>query len=336
MADSATDFIMQRISRYPVLSHERQLLLARQVRTWFDWSSDDGPCPPSIEKRGRRAKDRLIETNMRLVVSQATRFRHLWQQNPDRLNDLIQEGAIGLNRAIEKFDPARGYSFSTYAISWIRQGVSRKAGAAFDTIRWPEHIHWQHSKLSKLISTFEAEHGYRPTAQWLADASGLTIEKVHATIVIGSVRVTKSLDQLPHGGDGTSIGDLIPDNRCSDPDEILDRELRLELLDQLLQQLPDQDRILMRRLHIDRATYKEAGAELGVSRSRIGQRATEILERLRQQAGGATFDHVDPVPCIQCGEQFIPVLSSRQQLCSTTCRSQRRRELHVARQLIAA
>lgn len=336
-------FILEAAGRYPVLKHDRQLELAYRVRKWLDWPSDAGPCPNPIEVRGKRAKAQLMKTNLRLVVSQAKRYRHIWSSQPDIYADLIQEGTLGLNRAIEKFDPTRGYCLSTYAIPWIRQAIGRAVPFITDTIRRPAHVHDHQRKLTKLIASYSAEHdGRHPSRDWLAQHSGLSESQIEAAVVIGHIQLV-SFDQPARddaGVERSSLGDLIPDASTVSPDDQLDQDHRIDLAHNLLAQLPEQDRLLLHAIYFDNATHHDCRPLLNnISRSAVGLRKSSALERARAIADtipGASSSDLPQRPtslCSQCGEHFIPVLTNRQHLCSDACRAQRRRDLQAAAKL---
>ena len=336
MSDTVT-FILDAAGRYPVLKHDRQLELAYRVRAWLDWDPSSGPCPTSIEAKGRKAKARLMETNLRLVVSQAARYRYVWQSQPDLYADLIQEGVFGLNRAIEKYDPTRGYAFSTYAIAWIRQSIGRGVAYHVDTIRRPLHIHDRQRALARLIGSYEAEHGVRPPIEWLVQRSGIAEEHVRQAIVIGQMKLV-SLDQSARdsaGADGSSLADLIPDRRTTSPDDQLITDHRIELANQLLESLDESEQQLIRGLYFDGLTHAECRPLIGnLSRSAVGIRKAVALDKLRTAAAEIAPDPdaalVDTVVCDQCGDHFRPTLRNRQRFCSDACRIQRRRDLHAA------
>jgi RNA polymerase primary sigma factor len=271
--DPAVKAIADRAARIPVLPPAQQLWLARQVREWLDWPADAAPCPSHIEARGRRAKQKLIETNVRLVVTIA--HKHASNTNVE-LADLIQEGCLGLNRAVELFDHTRGYRFSTYAYWWIRQMIGRAAKHGH-LIRLPEGAQARWAQLSRLISEYELEHGCRPS---LACLSRTTIER---TVVIGHVKAIASLDQRAkrNDSDASTIGELV----CAQPpetsDEADDAAERGALLHQLLSKLPEADRKLIQDLDLRGLRHGDLTAEYGVGRSRIGQLHARARQRLQ-------------------------------------------------------
>ena len=166
-----------------------------------------------IERGDKDAKERMINSNLRLVVSIATRY----QGHGVPLGDLIQEGVIGLNRAVEKFDWRRGFKFSTYATWWIRQACQRAISSQSQTIRIPSHVHERRLKLARLAREFELQHGREPTPEELAAASGYTL--VHVEEALGAAEASVSLNQtVGSEGDG-ELGDLLADSEADDPAE---------------------------------------------------------------------------------------------------------------------
>jgi len=325
---------LEAFSRVPVLSHGRQLELARIVRRWLDWPPEDGPCPPGIQRAGQRAKRKLIETNLRLVVSRAAGFKHVWRENIDRYNDLIQEGTLGLNRAIEKFDPTRGYAFSTYAVAWINQSINRSIAYQFEIIRRPEHIRIGHRKLTKLIADFQAVHGYRPPIQWLADSTGYSAKQVQDMVVLGSVRVG-SLDQLVHPDSDHTLLDRVAGSEPAPEDEALSEE-RIDFANALIDSLPERERAAVIGHDIAGISLKDLADEQGISRSRAAQIRASALQRIRQAhpehviAPAGKFEST----CIQCGEPFL-AKTSLGRTCSDRCRRARGKAQQAAKRTAA-
>lgn len=327
MSDTVTA-IMEAAGRYPVLSHGRQLELAKRVRRWLDWDASQGPCPTSIEATGRRAKSKLLETNLRLVISQAARYRHVWEQSPDLYSDLIQEGVFGLNRAIEKFDPTRGYAISTYSIPWIRQTIGRSIPYLTDTIRRPGGVHEDQKKLARLISSYEAQHGTRPSMEWLIEQSGLSKSRINTAVVIGHVRLV-SLDQpiRDPSGDGSTLGDLIPCQGSPSPEEAIAQQQRIDVAHELIDTLSERDRTIITSIYLEGALHKDCAKAFDVSTSAIGLWKLSALEKMRAAAGPAEPE-IPSAICTVCQQSFTPIVRNRttQRICSAACRAQRRRD----------
>jgi len=196
MADGLTPFLQQ-ISRTPLLTPSEELRLARQV-----------------EKGDLAAKERMIEANLRLVVHVAKRFQRAGHGLA--FADLIQEGTLGLVRAVEKFDHRKGYRFSTYATIWIRQAIGRAIGDKGRAIRLPEQVGQRLRTLEREERKLAAEIGRDPLPSELADATDATLPEIVELQQLR--RSTVSLDEPLGDDDGTSLGDLLPDKTTYDPD----------------------------------------------------------------------------------------------------------------------
>ena len=196
MADELTPFLQQ-IARTPLLTPLEELRLARQV-----------------EKGDLAAKQRMIEANLRLVVHVAKRFQRAGHGLS--FADLIQEGTLGLVRAVEKFDHRKGYRFSTYATIWIRQAIGRAIGDKGRAIRIPEQVGQRLRTLEREERKLAAELGRDPLPTELAEATEATMAEIVELQQLR--RSTVSLDEPVGDDDGTSLGDLLPDQTTYDPD----------------------------------------------------------------------------------------------------------------------
>jgi RNA polymerase nonessential primary-like sigma factor len=298
------------IGRVPLLSHEQEITLGRQVqelmaleelreelrlRAGGEAPSEEqlaeaaGLTPQQLRKRlrsGQRAKERMVAANLRLVVSVAKKYT---KRNMELL-DLIQEGTIGLVRGVEKFDPTRGYKFSTYAYWWIRQGITRAIAEKSRTIRLPIHITETLNKLKKGQRELSQELGRTPTVTELAEYVELPEEEVKDLLC--RARQPVSLETKVGDGDDTELLDLLA-SEGSQPEELVDGECLRGDMRALLEQLPDlQGRVLKMRYGIgfeEPMSLSSIARELEMSRDRarsLERRAHEELRRLSRELVG--------------------------------------------------
>jgi RNA polymerase primary sigma factor len=263
LASTTTDALqlfLNEIRRYPLLTAADEVRIAKQ-----------------IEKGDPRAKEQMINSNLRLVVSIAKKY----QGQELQLLDLIQEGILGLIRASEKFDWRRGYKFSTYATFWIRQAIQRGIANKARTIRIPVHIGQRERKIARVSRELHAKLGREPTDEEISEATGLPLDQIDEAR--DTVRAITSLDR-PVGEEGeAALRDLLPSDD-PEPSEEVDVSLRKEALQEALQHLPERERNVVRlRYGIngdDPTPLRETGRRLGMSPERVRQIEGEALKRL--------------------------------------------------------
>jgi RNA polymerase primary sigma factor len=256
--DSLTLF-MNELGRYPLLTAAQEVELAKR-----------------IERGDREAKERMINSNLRLVIHNAQKYTG----HGVSLGDLAQEGVIGLNRAVEKFDWRKGFKFSTYATWWIRQACQRAIANQSKTIRIPVHVDERRSKLARVRQRFEVAHGREPTVEELAEAGGMSLK--HAQEALDAVEATVSLNQ-PIGDDQAQIGDLFADPGSTDPEAAALDTLRGVAVRQAVERLPERERrVVELRFGLDGEPMglEAIGRELDISRERVRQLERSALERL--------------------------------------------------------
>lgn len=274
----------------PLLNYQQQILLGRQIRAWLDHPA---PCPKPIERRGLRAREKLVRHNLRLVVSIASRYQRVVGHDGDRLQDLIQAGAIGLQRAAEKYDPSMGYRFSTYATWWVRQAVGRATSSDFGPIRIPSSALDRWRALCKLVYSYRQEHGHDPSLSWLANESNLSIEQLRDSLVIGQVRTVSSLDRRARGDDSEAelIVDLLasPGTTQADIDANDEALAQSELLEQLFSVLSERDRVHLQTF-VSGERIRDIAAREGFSRQSGSLYRAAAVRRVRNQLSGQGFD----------------------------------------------
>jgi RNA polymerase primary sigma factor len=262
-----------------------QLFLADVGKHKLLTAADEVMLAKAIERGDPRAKRRMIESNLRLVVSIAKGYRGLGVP----FLDLIQEGTLGLNRAVEKFDWRRGFKFSTYATWWIRQSVQRAVANHARTIRVPVHVVERQQKLSRAARRLEVELGREPTKEELAEATGLPMQ--HIDEALGAAHASVSLNQTVGADDEGELGDLFADREAADPCEEAEESLRRQGVRRALDALPERERrILELRFGFEGEpwTLEAIGHELDLTRERVRQLEGQALSRLaalRELAG---------------------------------------------------
>ena len=282
-SDSMTWYLAS-IGREPLLTPAEEIELGNQVQAMMRLVESDRSDFTALERKiikiGRRSKERMMKANLRLVVSVAKKY----QGKGLELLDLIQEGSLGLERAVEKFDPTRGYKFSTYAFWWIRQSMTRAIACQSRTIRLPVHLSERLATVRKVSLELAHKLGAMPSRQEIAEAIGMPVQELDA--LLRQALTTSSLDAPINADEGRSfLGDLIADNSSEEPLDQVERGMHQEQLGRWLDHLTDQEReVLGLRFGLDgreRHTLAEIGRQLDVSRERVRQVELKALRKLR-------------------------------------------------------
>ncbi len=304
-ADSLGSYLRE-IGRIPLLTASEEIVLAQQVQTMIpllnakrtlakklryeptdaEWAEAVRLTPAALTaavNAGKQAKQRLIKSNLRLVVSVAKKYQ---RRDLDFL-DLIQEGTLGLEKGVEKFDPTKGYKFSTYGYWWIRQGITRAIAQQSRTIRLPIHITEKLNQIKRAQRELSQSIGRTPTIDEIAQRLDLSPEVIKNYLQVANKPL--SLDMGVGEAQDTELKDLIEDSNAS-PEEALSQSLLSQDLLQLIGQLPpvQRDVIMLRFGLADGQAHSLAsvGKQLGLSRERVRQLQQSALKNLRLKNNG--------------------------------------------------
>jgi RNA polymerase primary sigma factor len=267
VSTDALSLFMHRAGRYPLLTAAEEVALAKRV-----------------ERGDAEAKERMINSNLRLVISIAKRY----QRKDLPLLDLVQEGVIGLNRAVEKFDWRRGYKFSTYATWWIRQACQRAISNQSATIRIPTHVNERRLKLARASNRLETKLGRKPTREELAEEAELDL--VHVEEALDAVQANVSLNRPVGSEEDGELGDLFDDESALDPEEEAVESLRRREVRRAIAALPERERrIIELRFGVggEPKALEAIGKDLGITRERVRQLEAEALQKLELELAEA-------------------------------------------------
>ena len=262
--DSFQSFLRQ-IGRIPLLTHEEEIKYAKMI--------------VEDPENAKYAKDQMVNHNLKLVVSIAKKYHNTGMH----LEDLIQEGTIGLMKAVDKYDYTKGYKFSTYATWWIRQSVSRSISDQSKTIRIPVHMAETINKMNRIKSKLSNELNRDPSIEEIAEAMGITPDKVQEIMNYALDPVSL---ETPVGDEGdTNLADFVPDNNSQTAHDKLVKELVHDKLIEAIETLtPREQQVLKMRygLDMDRTyTLEEIGNKFNITRERIRQIEAKAIKKLK-------------------------------------------------------
>jgi RNA polymerase primary sigma factor/RNA polymerase nonessential primary-like sigma factor len=281
--NSVTSYLKE-IGRISLLDAREEVKLANQIQTMLLLLDKENLTPEEkkIVRQGQRAKQQMVQSNLRLVVSIAKKY----QNRGLSLLDLIQEGSIGLIRASEKFDPTKGYKFSTYSYWWIKQAMTRAIANQARTIRLPIHITQDLNKIKKVTRNLYQDLGRKPTEQEIAQELEIDVKKLTKLAQASRITKPKSLN-VTIDDNQTELEQILADDSASPIDFITEQE-NLSKIQNLLHTLsPKQRDVISLRYGLKDGktmTYEQIGSICGISRERVRQINNKAMKLLKKRA----------------------------------------------------
>lgn len=282
-SNSVTSYLKE-IGRTPLLKPEEEVKLANQIQAMLPLQEKENLSAEEqkIVRQGQLAKRKMTQANLRLVVSIAKKY----QNRGLSLLDLIQEGSIGLMRAAEKFDPSKGYKFSTYSYWWIRQAMTRAIANYARTIRLPIHITQDLNKIKKVNRQLSQKLGRKPTEHEVAEELDIDITKLRSLAESARMTRPRSLNATIDENQ-TELGQILPDDSASPSDFVAEKET-VSKIQHLLDTLsPKQRDVIILRYGLKDGrtmTYEQIGNVCGISRERVRQIKNKAMKQLKKRA----------------------------------------------------
>ncbi|MFQ5489410.1 MAG: RNA polymerase sigma factor RpoD/SigA [Phycisphaerae bacterium] len=278
---------MRQINAAPLLSADDEKELARIIRRaqQMGQALQSGSATLSEKEQAEedavQARERMVKSNLRLVVNIAKKYAKRGMQ----LNDLIEEGNLGLIRAVEGFDPDQNTRFSTYASWWIKQSIKRSMINSVQPIHIPAYMVEMISKWRQARNAYQERHGRLPDLRELAEQMRMPEKKVR--IIRRAVRALSSASQNPADDDGQSLSEIIADPKTPQPDEAIVSQAEAQMIQSLLGEITERESTILRlRFGLgdrDPMTLKEIGKEIGLTRERVRQIESEALQKLNER-----------------------------------------------------